>query len=194
MILENLKSYNIVLASKSPRRQELLKGIGMSFIIKTKDVDEHYPSQLSSYEVAPYLSVKKSEAFNDDELPDNYMLITADTIVVIDDEILEKPKNADDARKMLHFLSGKVHKVITGMTIRTREKTKTFSATSKVTFDELDENELEYYIDKFKPYDKAGAYGIQEWIGYVGVANVEGSYFNVMGLPTQKLYQMLKHF
>lgn len=194
MILENLKSYSIVLASKSPRRQELLKGIGISFIIKTKDVDERYPCQLSSYEVAAYLSVKKSKAFNDDELPDNYMLITADTTVILNDEILKKPKNTNDARRMLYLLSSRVHKVVTGMTIRTREKTKTFSVTSKVTFDELDENELEYYINKFKPYDKAGAYGIQEWIGYVGVAKVEGSYFNVMGLPTQKLYQMLKHF
>lgn len=194
MILDNLKKYNIVLASKSPRRQELLKGIGLEFSILTKDVDESYPNDMSVFDVAAYLSLKKASAFEDAELPDHYMVITADTVVVVDDMILGKPQNDDDAYGMLRLLSGKRHSVITGVTVRTEEKTKTFSVTSKVSFEILDEEEMEYYINKYKPFDKAGSYGVQEWIGYIGVACVEGSYFNVMGLPTQKLYQMLKQF
>lgn len=193
-MLENLKSYNIILASKSPRRQELLKGIGLDFTVLTKDVDESFPEKMSVYDVAPYLSVKKARAFGENELPDNYMVITADTLVIADDKILGKPKNDDDARQMLRFLSGKKHFVVTGVTVHTKEKTKTFSVTSKVSFDFLDEEEIEFYVDNFKPLDKAGAYGVQEWIGYVGVNYVEGSYFNVMGLPTQKLYRVLKSF
>ncbi len=194
MMLENLKKYNIVLASKSPRRQELLKGIGIDFSIITKDVDESYPSNMSVYDVAPFLSVKKAKAFNEEDLPDNYMVITADTVVIVDDRILGKPKDADEAREMLGMISGKKHSVITGVTIRTNDNLKTFSVVSKVSFEKLDNDEVEYYVNDFKPYDKAGAYGIQEWIGYIGVSHVEGSYFNVMGLPTQKLYKMLKTF
>lgn len=194
MMLENLKSYNIILASKSPRRQELLKGIGVPFSIITKDVDESFSANISSYDVAPYLSVKKAKAFEENELPENYMVITADTVVVVDDEILGKPKDAEEARQMLRLISGKRHSVITGVSIRTKDKIKTFSAMSKVSFDTLGEEEIDYYVNNFKPFDKAGAYGIQEWIGYIGVSSVEGSYFNVMGLPTQKLYKMLKNF
>ena len=194
MMLENLKKYNIVLASKSPRRQELLKGVGVEFSVITKDVDESYPSNMSVYDVAPYLSVKKAKAFNEDELPENYMVITADTVVIVDDEILGKPKDTEGAYEMLNKISGKKHSVITGVTIRTSDKVKTFSVVSKVSFETLDKEEIEYYVNNFKPYDKAGAYGIQEWIGYIGVNHVEGSYFNVMGLPTQKLYKMLKTF
>lgn len=194
MMLDNLKKYNIVLASKSPRRQELLKGIGVEFLVLTKEVDESYPKDISVFDVAPYLSVKKAKAFDDAELPENYMVITADTIVIVNDMILGKPNDEDDARKMLRLLSGKKHSVITGVTIHTKEKTKTFSVTSKVSFDVLDEDEMEYYVNNYKPFDKAGSYGVQEWIGYIGVNYVEGSYFNVMGLPTQKLYQMLKQF
>lgn len=193
-MLDNLKKYNIVLASKSPRRQELLKGIGVEFLVLTKEVDESYPKDISVFDVAPYLSVKKAKAFDDAELPENYMVITADTIVIVNDMILGKPNDEDDARKMLRLLSGKKHSVITGVTIHTKEKTKTFSVTSKVSFDVLDEDEMEYYVNNYKPFDKAGSYGVQEWIGYIGVNYVEGSYFNVMGLPTQKLYQMLKQF
>lgn len=193
-MLENLKKYNIVLASKSPRRQELMKGVGLEFSVMTKDVDESYPSNMSVYDVAPYLSVKKAKAFNEDELPENYMVITADTVVVVDDEILGKPKDTEGAYEMLNKISGKKHSVITGVTIRTSDKVKTFSVVSKVSFETLDKEEIEYYVNNFKPYDKAGAYGIQEWIGYIGVNHVEGSYFNVMGLPTQKLYKMLKTF
>ena len=194
MMLENLKKYNIVLASKSPRRQELMKGIGLEFSVITKDVDESYPSNMSVYDVAPFLSLKKAKAFNDEELPENYMVITADTVVIVDDEILGKPKDTEGAYEMLNKISGKKHSVITGVTIRTNDKVKTFSVVSKVSFETLDNEEIEYYVNNFKPYDKAGAYGIQEWIGYIGVNYVEGSYFNVMGLPTQKLYKMLKAF
>ena len=194
MMLENLKKYNIVLASKSPRRQELMKGIGLEFSVITKDVDESYPSNMSVYDVAPFLSLKKAKAFNDDELPENYMVITADTVVIVDDMILGKPKDEADARGMLGRISGKKHSVITGVTVRTSDKVKTFSVVSKVSFETLDQEEIDYYVNNFRPYDKAGAYGIQEWIGYIGVNHVEGSYFNVMGLPTQKLYKMLKTF
>lgn len=193
-MLDNLKKYNIVLASKSPRRQELLKGIGVVFSILTKEVDESFPSRLPLIDVAPFLSLKKAKAFENAELPENYMVITADTVVIVENEILGKPKDRDDAVRMMNLLSGKVHKVVTGVTVHTKEKTKTFSVTSKVTFETLDNQEVDYYIDNFKPYDKAGAYGVQEWIGYIGVSNVEGSYYNVMGLPTQKLYKVLKEF
>lgn len=193
-MLTNLKKYNIVLASKSPRRQELLKGIGVEFSVLTKDVDESYSKNISVFDVAPFLSLKKAKAFEESELPENYLVITADTIVVVDDKILGKPVDAEDATNMLRLISGKKHSVITGVTIRTAERIKTFSVTSKVSFDVMDEDEIEYYVSEFKPFDKAGSYGIQEWIGYIGVNNVEGSYFNVMGLPTHKLYQMLKFF
>lgn len=193
-MLTNLKKYNIVLASKSPRRQELLKGIGVEFSVLTKDVDESYSKNISVFDVAPFLSLKKAKAFEESELPENYLVITADTIVVVNDKILGKPVDAEDATNMLRLISGKKHSVITGVTIRTAERIKTFSVTSKVSFDVLDEDEIEYYVCEYKPFDKAGSYGIQEWIGYIGVNNVEGSYFNVMGLPTHKLYQMLKFF
>lgn len=193
-MLENLKKYSIVLASKSPRRQELLKGIGVDFSVLTKEIDENYPARLPLVDVAPFLSLKKAKAFEDVELPDNYMVITADTVVVVENEILGKPKDRDDAVRMMNLLSGKVHKVVTGVTVHTKEKTKTFSVISKVSFEMLDNQEIDYYVDSFKPYDKAGAYGVQEWIGYIGVSNVEGSYYNVMGLPTQKLYKVLKDF
>lgn len=192
-MLENLKKYNIVLASKSPRRQELLKGIGVDFTILTKDVDESYPSRLPLLEVAPFLSLKKAKAFEDNELPENFMVITADTVVIAENEILGKPKDRDDAFRMLELLSGKTHKVVTGVTVHAKDFTKTFSVISKVAFDNFDNQEIEYYVDNYKPYDKAGAYGIQEWIGYIGVSCVEGSYFNVMGLPTRKLYMVLKN-
>ena len=149
-MLDNLKKYNIVLASKSPRRQELLKGIGLDFTVLTKEVDESYSKNISVFDVAPYLSVKKAKAFEDSELPDNYMVITADTIVVVNDMILGKPKDADEAREMLRLLSGKKHSVITGVTVHTKEKTKTFSVTSKVSFEVLDEEEIEYYVNDTK--------------------------------------------
>lgn len=194
MMLENLNKYNIILASKSPRRQELLKGIGLPFSVLTKDVDESFSSEMSVFDVAPFLSYKKAKAFEESELPENYMVITADTVVIVGDAILGKPKDFEDACNMLRLMSGKKHSVVTGVTIHTKEKTKTFSAISKVFFEVLDEDEINYYVSMYKPFDKAGSYGIQEWIGYVGVKSVEGSYFNVMGLPTQKMYQILKRF
>lgn len=193
-MLKKIEEYNIILASKSPRRQELLKGIGLKFSVLTKDVDESFSRNISVFDVAPYLSIKKARSFEETELPENYMIIAADTVVIANDMILGKPKDEDDACNMLRLLSGKKHSVVTGVTIRTKEKTKTFSATSKVSFDILDDEDIEYYVNSFKPFDKAGSYGIQEWIGYIAVNSVEGSYFNVMGLPTQKLYQMLKCF
>lgn len=190
-MLENLRKYNVILASKSPRRQELLKGIGVDFEILTKEVDESYPSRLPLGDVAPYLSLKKAKAFDAQELPENFLVITADTVVIAANEILGKPKDREDALRMLNLLSGKTHRVVTGVTVHTKEVTKTFSVVSKVTFDNLDNQAIAHYIEKYKPFDKAGAYGIQEWIGYIGVSGVEGSYFNVMGLPTHKLYKVL---
>ena len=193
MILEHLDNYSVVLASKSPRRQELLKGMGVRFTCVTKDIPEAYPD-MPLEKVPEYLSRQKSLAFADEELPDNYLLITADTVVIAAGGILGKPVDRDDAMRMMRLLSGNTHHVVTGVTVRSKNKTKTFSANSKVTFATLDEAEMAYYIDNFKPYDKAGAYGIQEWIGYIGISGLNGSFYNVMGLPTRKLYQTLKNF
>ncbi len=191
MMLEHLENYTVVLASKSPRRQELLKGMGVRFVCLTKETPEDYP-EMPFKKVPEYLSRQKSLAFTDEELPPNYLLITADTVVIAENEILGKPADREDAMRMLHVLSGKSHHVVTGVTVRTKDKTKTFSAISKVTFVPLDLEEMAYYVDRYKPYDKAGAYGIQEWIGYVGISGLQGSFYNVMGLPTRKLYQTLK--
>ncbi|MGN0033682.1 MAG: Maf family nucleotide pyrophosphatase [Candidatus Limimorpha sp.] len=193
-MLENLNRYNIVLASKSPRRQELLRGIGVDFTVLTKEVEESYPDSIHLRDVAPFLSLKKARAFEESVLPDNYLVITADTVVIVENEILGKPKDKDGAVRMLESLSGKAHEVVTGVTIRTSEKTRTFSVVSKVSFETLDNEEIEYYVERYRPYDKAGAYGVQEWIGYIGVNDVEGSYYNVMGLPTHRLYKELKCF
>lgn len=193
MILEHLENYAVVLASKSPRRQELLKGMGIRFTCLTKDIPEDYP-EMPLEKVPEYLSRQKSLAFADTELPANYLLITADTVVIAAGGILGKPVDRKDALRMMRILSGQTHHVVTGVTVRSCNKIKTFAANSKVTFAPLDEEEMAYYIDTFKPYDKAGAYGIQEWIGYIGIAGLNGSFYNVMGLPTRKLYQTLKTF
>lgn len=193
MILEHLDKYKVVLASKSPRRQELLKGMGVEFTSITKETPESYPD-MPFEKVPEYLSYQKSLAFTDDELPEHYLLITADTVVIAGGEILGKPRDRDDALRMMHLLSGNSHHVVTGVTVRSKTKTKTFSVKSKVTFSRLDPEEMAYYIDNYKPYDKAGAYGIQEWIGYVGISGLNGSFYNVMGLPTRRLYQILKTF
>ena len=193
MILEHLDKYTVVLASKSPRRQELLRGMGVKYVTLTKETPEDYPD-MPFKKVPEYLSRQKSLAFSDEELPENYLLITADTVVIAENEILGKPVDRDDALRMLRLLSGKTHVVVTGVTLRSKEKTKTFSASSSVTFATLDQEEMEHYVDTYRPYDKAGAYGIQEWIGYVGIAGLQGSFYNVMGLPTRKLYQTLKEF
>ena len=193
MILEHLQRYSVVLASKSPRRQELMKGMGVKFITLTKETREEYP-EMPFDKVPEFLSRQKSLAFADDELPENYLLITADTVVIAENEILGKPKDRADAIRMMHILSGKSHHVVTGVTVRSKDKIETFSANSEVTFAPLDEEEMAYYADQYKPFDKAGAYGIQEWIGYVGISGLLGSFYNVMGLPTRMLYQTLKNF
>ena len=193
-MLSNLKKYQVVLASKSPRRQELLRGMGIDFLVLTKDTIEVYPEDKPLEEVPKYLSWIKSLNYNDRELPSDYLLITSDTVVICDGEILGKPKDREDAVRMLRMLSGKTHRVVTGVTVRSAKKCESFSVRSDVTFAELDADEIDYYIEHYKPYDKAGAYGIQEWIGYVGISGLEGSFYNVMGLPTRKLYQCLKGF
>ena len=193
-MLSNLKKYQIILASKSPRRQELLRGMGVEFSIMTKETDESFPPEMPLDEVPKYLSLQKSLAFNENELPADYLLITSDTVVICESEILGKPKDKADAVRMLQLLSGKTHHVVTGVTVRSAEKTESFAVRSNVTFAELDAEEIDYYIEHCKPYDKAGAYGIQEWIGYVGISGLEGSFYNVMGLPTRKLYGVLKAF
>ena len=193
MILDYLDKYTIVLASKSPRRQELLRGMGVEFTILTKETPEDYPD-MPFEKVPEYLSQQKSQAFGDEELPSNYLLITADTVVIAENEILGKPTDRADALRMLSLLSGKTHHVVTGVTVRSKQKSKTFAASSQVTFATLDQEEMEHYVDQYRPYDKAGAYGIQEWIGYVGISGLHGSFYNVMGLPTRKLYQTLNEF
>ena len=193
-MLSNLKKYHIILASKSPRRQELLRGMGVDFSILTKETDESFPPEMPLEEVPKYLSLQKSLAFNEDELPAGFLLITSDTVVICEGEILGKPKDKADAVRMLRLLSGKTHHVVTGVTVRSAEKTESFAVRSNVTFATLDDEEIDYYIEHCKPYDKAGAYGIQEWIGYVGISGLEGSFYNVMGLPTRKLYGVLKAF
>ena len=193
-MLSNLNKYHIILASKSPRRQELLRGMGVDFTIMTKETDESFPPEMSLDEVPKYLSLQKSLAFTDEELPADYLLITSDTVVICEGEILGKPKDREDAARMLQLLSGKTHHVVTGVTMRSAEKTESFAVRSNVTFAQLDEEEIDYYIEHCKPFDKAGAYGIQEWIGYVGISGLEGSFYNVMGLPTRRLYQCLKGF
>ena len=193
-MLTNLKKYHIILASKSPRRQELLRGMGVDFEILTKETPENYPTDLPLDEVPKYLSLQKSLAFKNSELPADYLLITSDTVVICEGEILGKPKDREDAERMLRMLSGKTHHVVTGVTVRSAEKTESFAVRSNVAFAELEQDEIDYYIEHCLPFDKAGAYGIQEWIGYVGISGLEGSFYNVMGLPTRKLYQCLKLF
>lgn len=168
--------------------------MGVDFAVQTKETPENYPSTLPLDEVPQYLSLQKSLAFTDDELPAGYLLITADTVVICEGEILGKPTSAADAERMLRQLSGRKHHVVTGVTVRSVEKTESFAATSQVTFATLEKDEIDYYITHCKPFDKAGAYGIQEWIGYVGISGLEGSFYNVMGLPTRRLYQVLKGF
>lgn len=193
-MLDNLSKYKIILASNSPRRKELLGGLGLIFEVKTlPGIDESYPSGLTGEEIPMYISSKKAQAY-DNQLTDDVLLITADTIVYLNGLVLGKPVDEADAIDMLTRLSGCTHEVITGVTIKTNQKAKSFSVVSKVTFASLTAEEIRYYVQHYKPYDKAGAYGIQEWIGFVGVQSLEGSYFNVMGLPIQRLYQELKEF
>ena len=186
--------YKVILASNSPRRKELLEGLGINFEVRTlSNIDESYPNTLQGEDIPMYISGKKAEAYKQG-MADDEMIITADTIVYDHEQVLGKPKDRGEAMRMLRELSGHAHEVITGVSIVTKEKTTQFASTSKVTFAELTDKEIAYYVDTYKPYDKAGAYGIQEWIGYVAVTRIEGSYFNVMGLPIQRLYTELKQF
>lgn len=189
----NLSQYNIILASNSPRRKELLSGLDIPYQIKTlPDIDESYPTHLQGEDIAIYIAKGKADAYLD-YMKDDTLLITADTIVLLEGKVYGKPKDENDAKRMLHDLSGKVHQVITGVCIATKEKQKRFAVSSEVRFGKLDADEIEYYVSKYKPLDKAGAYGVQEWIGYVAVEYISGSYFNIMGLPIQRLYQELKN-
>lgn len=195
LLHDKLKTYRLLLASKSPRRRALLADCGLEFsVVDGREADEVYPADMPSAEVAEYLSRIKSEAYAD-MLSERDILITADTVVVAPDgEILGKPANRDEAVDMLQSLSGNSHTVITGVTLRSVDRVESFSATSKVQFRLLNAEEIEYYIDTYRPYDKAGAYGIQEWIGCVAIEGIEGSFYNVMGLPVQAMYVALDKF
>jgi septum formation protein len=192
--LRLVEGYRVVLASNSPRRKELLGGLGIDFEVRTlQDIDESFPDTLEGKEIPLYISGKKAEAYKQ-TMADDEMIITADTIVYDNGKVLGKPRNREEAELMLHELSGHAHEVITGVSIVTKKKTVQFASTSHVHFVALTDAEIAYYVDEYKPFDKAGAYGIQEWIGFVAVTRIEGSYFNVMGLPIQRLYTELKKF
>lgn len=194
MMLDNLNKYQIVLASNSPRRKELLQRMGVNFKVRTLfGIDESFPDSLRGEDIVRYISRNKAEAYRS-SMAENELLITADTIVYLDGEVMGKPKSAEQAKETLHKLSGKTHQVITGVTIVTAQRTENFGVTSQVKFAVLTDDEINFYVDNYLPFDKAGAYGIQEWIGIVAVEEIKGSYFNVVGLPVQRLYQKLKTF
>lgn len=187
-------NYKLILASGSPRRKELLAGLGYDFEVRLMDgIDESYPAGLSGEEIAKHISRGKAEAYRT-TMADDELIITADTIVYLDGQVLGKPKDEAEACAMLRNLSGKTHEVITGVTLLTKDQTRTFASVSLVTFAHLTDEEIQHYVTHYHPTDKAGAYGIQEWIGFIGVERIEGSYFNVMGLPVQRLYTELKDF
>ncbi len=187
--------YKIILASNSPRRRELLAGLGLDFEVHViKGISEAYPHDLPVSQIPQYIAREKAAAY---EVKPGELVITADTVVVVGDDghdcrVLGKPKDADDARRMLHAISGRSHRVITGVCLTTHDGQRQFSVTTHVTFRELTDDEIDYYISHYRPFDKAGAYGIQEWIGYIGVTGIQGSYFNVMGLPVQRIWQELR--
>ena len=186
--------YHIILSSNSPRRKEVLAGLDVKFDVHVlPGIEESYPKDLPVFEVAQYIAKEKADAYKK-EMADNDLVITADTVVVLGDEVLGKPANEIEARRMLHELSGKTHQVVTGVCLTTKQRQQKFSVITDVTFKRLTDEEINYYIATYKPYDKAGAYGIQEWIGYIGVTAINGSYFNVMGLPVQRIYQELVRF
>lgn len=198
--------YKIILASNSPRRKELLAGLDFPFEVRVmQGIDESFPDTLNAYDTALYIARKKADAYQSllEECDDNLLVLTADTVVIapsdgfLNDQeckgvILGKPHDAEEAYSMLRMLSGKTHHVVTGVCLTTRELQRQFSVVTEVSFKKLDEQEINYYVDHYKPFDKAGAYGIQEWIGYVGCVGLKGSYFNVMGLPVQRIYEELR--
>ncbi len=193
-MFDNLKKYKIVLVSASPRRKELLQNLGLTFKVRTLfGIDEQYPDTLRGEDIPRFISRKKAEAYRS-SMADDELLIAADTVVCLDGRTLGKPHDAQEAKDMLHKLSSRFHQVITGVTVMTKDRMENFAVTSQVKFADLTDEEVDYYVDNYLPFDKAGAYGIQEWIGMVAVEELRGSYFNVMGLPVQRLYNVLKKF
>lgn len=193
MFNDNLKQYKIILASGSPRRQQFFKDLDLTFEIRLKDIQEVYPESLNANEITSYLSELKASAF-DNELAENELLITSDTIVWLNGKALGKPKDYEDAFQILKLLSNQTHEVITSVTFKTKTSLQTLFDVTKVTFNALSDNAVHYYLEKYKPFDKAGAYGIQDWIGLIGISKIEGSYTNVVGLPTEKVYHYLMNF
>lgn len=190
-MLDNLKKYKVILASNSPRRKELLAGLGVDYEVRTlPDVDESYPETLQGADIPLYIAKEKADAYVAMMQPGELM-ITADTIVWLDGKVLGKPQSREDALQMLRTMSGRTHEVFTGVCITTTDWQRSFTAQTEVRFATLSEEEIAYYVDNFQPMDKAGAYGVQEWIGFIGVENISGSYYNIMGLPVQKLYREL---
>ena len=190
-MLDNLKKYKVILASNSPRRKELLAGLGVDYEVRTlPDVDESYPETLQGADIPLYIAKEKADAYVAMMQPGELM-ITADTIVWLDVNVLGKPRDREDALQMLRTMSGRTHEVFTGVCITTTDWQRSFTAQTEVRFATLSEEEIAYYVDNFQPMDKAGAYGVQEWIGFIGVENISGSYYNIMGLPVQKLYREL---
>lgn len=188
------KGYKIILASNSPRRKELLAGLDVDFEVRViKGIDESYPDSIPTTDIAEYISRKKANAYLQ-QLAADELLITADTIVVLGSEVMGKPHDETDACRMLRKLSGQTHQVITGVTLATNVRQQSFSVVTDVTFKPFTDEEIDYYVSHYKPFDKAGAYGIQEWLGYIGVTALRGSYFNVMGLPVQRIYEALRQF
>ena len=193
MLIDKLKKYNLILGSNSPRRKEILEEMGLKINVMSSDIDESYSENIKLHEVPVFLAEKKSKALNY-LIKEKDILITADTIVLLKNKILSKPKDQVDAKKILLDLSSKTHDVITGVCIASCKKTLSFSCSTSVTFNSIDENDIDYYIKKHKPFDKAGSYGIQEWIGLIGINKISGSYSNVVGLPASRLYHELKRF
>lgn len=194
VMLGNIEKYHIILASNSPRRRELLAGLGVPFEVKVlPDIEENYPADLPVADIAEYIAREKADAYRQ-LIGKHDLVITADTIVVVGDEVMGKPHDADDACRMLRKLSNRTHQVITGVCLTTADKQRQFSVKTDVTFKSLSEEEIAHYVNHYQPFDKAGAYGIQEWIGYIGVTSLQGSYFNVMGLPVQRIYTEMMEF
>lgn len=193
MIADQFKDYRLILASRSPRRQQLLRELGIKFDVVIKEYEEIYPDGMNGEEIARFVAHEKAATFKDD-IFDNEVVIAADTIVWCNNKVLGKPLDRKDAIRILKEISGNTHEVITGVSLRSKTEELTFSESTKVTFETLTEEEIGYYIDEYKPYDKAGAYGIQEWIGIIACSHIDGSYFNVVGLPVQRLYKELQKF
>lgn len=184
--------YKLILSSNSPRRRELLSGLDIPFEVRVlPDVSESHPADLPTKDIAEYIAVEKADAYRR-QIGVDELVITADTVVVVDDDVLGKPADAEEAHKMLKMLSGRTHQVITGVCLTTLDHQRHFSVSTDVTFKQLSDEEIDYYIAKYHPYDKAGAYGVQEWLGYIGVTGLQGSYYNVMGLPVQRIYEELQ--